>query len=409
MAISTRRTTSLRQKFMLPARQKKQLSDWRQNIIPHFQTYLQEPGKATWTPREYRGYADEGYSKNVIAHRSVALIAGSLSTVPWYLSQETPQGRVELRAHPLLKLLGAPNPQASGVQLMEGLVSHRLISGNAYLLKLAPEGGNPRELHLLRPDRVAVIAGADGIATGYEYTVNGKMRRYLIDRISGQSAVLHLKQFHPLDDYYGLSPMAAASYSIDQHNEAAKWNKALLQNGAKPSGALVVKMADDGSGGVLTEEQFARIKSQVDDQYMGAANAGRPMLLEGGMDWKEMSLSPRDMDFIESRHSAARDIALAFGVPPQLLGIPGDNTYSNMVEARLALWEQTILPLLDGIVASLNQWLVPHFGAGLTLSYDEEQISALAPRREKVWARIGSADFLTPEEKRRLAGVDKAR
>lgn len=406
MATRPQRKASLLQKAF--SRSKKS-HDWRGRITPSFQTYLQEPGKPVWSPRDYACFADEAYRKNVVAYRCIALVAQSAASVPWYLSQSLSGERLELREHALLRLLAAPNPVMSGVQFMEALVSYRLIGGNAYVLKLVPEGGSPRELHLLRPDRVQVIAGHGGTAGGYEYTVNDHVHRYPIDRISGRSQILHLKNFNPLDDYYGMSPIDAARYSINQHNEAAKWNQSLLQNGAKPSGALVVKMADDGSGGTLSDEQYTRIKSQVDEQYMGAVNAGRPLLLEGGMEWKEMSLSPRDMDFIESKHSSARDIALAFGVPPQLLGIPGDNTYSNLVEARLALWEQTVLPLMDNIVGSLNQWLTPHFGRDLSLSYDEDQISALSPRREKIWARVGAAEFLTTEEKRRMTGVDKGK
>lgn len=411
MASRPQRKASLLQKAFGNFRTQKSLSsgDWRNQLPVYFQTYLEEPGRPVWTKRNYQTFADEGYGRNVVAHRSISLIAQAVASIPWYLSQTITSERLEVKDHRLLKLLAYPSPTISGVQFMEALVSYRLISGNSYILKIAPENGQPQELHLLRPDRVKVIAGKGGLPGGYEYTVNGDTKRYPIDRITGQSQLLHLKNFNPLDDYYGMSPLEAAAYSIDQHNESAKWNQALLQNGAKPSGALVVKMADDGSGGVLSDEQYTRIKAQVDEQYTGAANAGRPMLLEGGMEWKEMSLSPQDMDFIAGKHSSARDIALAFGVPPQLLGIPGDNTYGNLVEARLALWEQTVLPLMDAIVGSLNQWLVPHFGRDLTLSYDEDQISALAPRREKVWARVGGADFLTIEEKRRLAGVDKGK
>ena len=70
------------------------------------------------------------------------------------------------------------------------------------------------------------------------------------------------------------------------------------------------------------------------------------MVLEGGLDWKALGISPRDMDFVEAKNAAAREIALAFGVPPMLLGIPGDNTYSNLMEANRALWRQTIVPLV---------------------------------------------------------------
>ena len=109
--------------------------------------------------------------------------------------------------------------------------------------------------------------------------------------------------------------------ALDLHNSAMSWNKALLDNSARPSGALVYQPKD---GGNLTPEQYQRLKAELEDGYQGARRAGRPMLLEGGLDWKAMGLTPRDMDFIEARNGAARDIALALGVPPMLLGIPGD-------------------------------------------------------------------------------------
>jgi Phage portal protein len=87
-----------------------------------------------------------------------------------------------------------------------------------------------------------------------------------------------------------------------------------------------------------------------------------------------------------------------------LVGVPGDATYANYREARLALWEDTILPLLDGVADRLNHWLAPRFGVGLRLAYDADSLSALAPRREAVWARVQGADFLTQDEKRAAVG-----
>ncbi len=86
----------------------------------------------------------------------------------------------------------------------------------------------------------------------------------------------------------------------------------MLDNAARPSGALVYTSRD----GHLSGEQYERLKAELETGFQGATNAGRPLLLEGGLDWKSMSLSPKDMDFIEARHVAAREIALALGVPP---------------------------------------------------------------------------------------------
>ncbi len=152
--------------------------------------------------------------------------------------------------------------------------------------------------------------------------------------------MLHLRAFHPLDDHYGAGNLEAAAQAIATHNAAARWNRALLDNAARPSGALVFE------GETLSAEQFERLKQEMETGFAGAANAGRPMLLEGGLKWQPLSLSPADMDFAGSHAAAARDIALAFGVPPMLLGLPGDNTYANYREANRALWRLTILPLL---------------------------------------------------------------
>ena len=130
---------------------------------------------------------------------------------------------------------------------------------------------------------------------------------------------MHLNAFHPADDHYGAGCLAAADQAVAIHNAAAAWNRALLENAARPSGALVFDASD---GGGLTAEQFDRLKGELLAAYQGSANAGRPMVLEGGLKWQSLALSPAEMDFAELKAAAARDIALAFGVPPMLLGLP---------------------------------------------------------------------------------------
>jgi HK97 family phage portal protein len=283
--------------------------------------------------------------------------------------------------------------------------AHLLLAGNAYVdaVSLAGEAaqrsGTVRELYPLRTDRMKVAPGPDGWPQAYEYTVAGTTVRF--DQTAALSPILHLTLFNPLDDYYGLSPLEAAAVAVDTHNAAARWNKALLDNAARPSGALVY---DGPDGMVLAEQQFERLKRELNEQYEGAANAGRPLILEGGLDWKAMSLSPQDMDVMEAKHSAAREIALAFGVPPMLLAIPGDNTYSNYQEASRVFWRQTMLPLAGRIGAALTQWLAPAFGSDLALAADTDKIDALSADRALLWERVTKAPFLTLNEKRAATG-----
>src|SRR5205823_7588037 len=231
------------------------------------------------------------------------------------------------------------------------------------------------------------VAGPNGWPEAYEYSVDGSSLRF--DQERGLPPVLHLRLFNPLDDYYGLSPLEAAAKSIDVHNAAGAWNKAVLDNAARPSGALVFKAGETAN---LTAEQHARLKEELESTFQGSANAGRPMLLEGGLDWKPMSLSPKDMEFIETKHTAAREIALAFGVPPMLLGIPGDNTFANYAEANRTFWRQTVLPLVQRTAEALTNWLGPAFGSELTLSFDSDAVEALSIERAALWARVGAAD-----------------
>lgn len=346
-----------------------------------------------WTPRDYGALAREGYQRNAIAHRCVRLVAQAVGEVRFTLSE----GGREIAAHPLAELLAQPNARLSGTGLMEALAAHLMIAGNAYVEAVAL-GGELRELHVLRPDRMRVVPGTDGWAEAYEYTAGGRSVRFVQD--GSPPPILHVALFNPLDDHYGAPPLEAAQVALDLHNAAGAWNKALLDNSARPSGALVY-----GGAGNLSDEQFDRLKEELEQNFSGSANAGRPLLLEGGLDWRPLSLSPKDMDFLEARNAAAREIALAFGVPPMLLGIPGDATYANYSEASRVLWRQTVLPLARRLGQELAGWLAPAFGtARLALEPDLDAVEALSFEREALWRRVSEAAFLTEDEKRQAVG-----
>ncbi|HVV65990.1 MAG TPA: phage portal protein [Rhizomicrobium sp.] len=353
-------------------------------------------GRASWSPRDYAALAREGVMQNAIAYRCVRMIAESAASVPWLLYE----GPKELEAHPLLSLLASPNAREDGRALFERWYAYLQCAGNSYLEALMLDK-NPRELYVLRPDRVKAVAGPRGWPLAYAYTVDNQTTT-IAPQSDGFLPLLHATLFHPLDDIYGFSPIEAAARAIDVHNAGGAWTKALLDNAARPSGALIYKGPDGAPN--LTGEQFERLKRELEDAYQGAGNAGRPMVLEGGLDWKAMSYAPADLDFASSRDGAAREIALAFGVPPMLLGIPGDNTYANYREANLSFWRQTVLPLVGRTAAQLTRWLAPRFGKNLRLGYDADAVEALAQDRESAWDKLNAATFLTLNEKRAAAG-----
>ncbi len=360
-------------------------------------TALHLAGKPVWTPRNYAALACEGYGRNAVAYRCIRLIAEACASVPLRVEHN---GR-HAPDHPLQQLIDRPNPEQGGADLREALYGSLQTSGNAYI-EAAIFDTEPAELWSLRPDRMKVIPGPRGWPEAYEYAT-GSGRAVIGRDDAGWLKMLHLKLWHPLDDWYGFSPLEAAAFAIDVHNASGAWNKALLDNAARPSGALVygAKSADR-----LSDDQFARLKSQLEDSHSGAQNAGRPLLLEGGLDWKPMSLTPADMDFIAGKYAAARDIALAFGVPCQLLNIPGDNAYANYREANAAFWRNTVVPLAQKTTRSLSAWLEPKF-PGTAIVADLETLPALSAERDALWARLEAASFLSDAERRRLAGLSE--
>ncbi|SLN45958.1 Phage portal protein [Aquimixticola soesokkakensis] len=354
-------------------------------------------GRVAWSPRDAVTLTRVGFSGNPVGFRSVKLIAEAASALPLVLQNRD----VRFEEHPLIRVLTRPNPAQGRAELFEALYSQLLLSGNGYLEAVGALGAAPAELHVLRSDRMSLVPGADGWPVAYEYAVGARKHRFAV--VEGHSPICHVKSFHPSDDHYGLSPIQAAATAIDVHNSASRWSKALLDNAARPSGAIVYRGAD--GAGTLSSDQYDRLLTEMESHHQGARNAGRPMLLEGGLDWKPMGFSPSDMEFQQTKEAAAREIALAFGVPPMLLGIPGDATYANYQEANRAFFRLTVLPLVSKVTASVGHWLSEMVGEELMLKPDLDQVPALSAERDAHWARVAGASFLTQAEKRSMLGL----
>jgi len=356
-------------------------------------------GRVAWSPRDVVSLARSGFQGNPIGFRAVKLIAEAAAALPLVLQDA--ERRYE--THPVLELIRRPNGAQGRAELFEAVYGFLLLAGNAYLEAVPGATALPGELHVLRPDRMALVPGADGWPVAYDYTVAGRSHRF--DMGGGAQPVCHIRTFHPQDDHYGFSPLQAAATAIDVHSSASAWSKALLDNAARPSGAIVFR-GTDGQG-QLTPDQYDRLVGEMEAHHQGARNAGRPMLLEGGLDWKPMGFSPSDMEFHQTKQAAAREIAIAFGVPPMLMGIPGDATYANYQEANRAFYRLTVLPLVARVTAAVSHWLAGFTGEAVELRPDLDQIPALAAERDQQWARVGAADFLTPAEKRLILGLPR--
>ena len=362
--------------------------------------YFQTSAKPKFGNRDYENFAYDGYMSNVIVYRAVNMIANGVASVGLCYYELLGKEKKELNDNDeIVKLIKNPNPTENYTKFIEQVISSYLISGNIFIQSVRGEENKIEEMYLLRSDRMTIIPGVGNIPSFYRYKIGNLTFDFPCDENNGMSDILHIKTFNPLDDWYGLSPMEPAQYSIEQHNECIKWNKALLENGARPCGALVVKQN-------MTDETYNRLKADLDDNFKGTDNTGRYMILEGGVEWKEMGCSPKDMDYIETKNSSARDIAMAFGIQPQLLGIKGDTTYNNMAEARLTFWEDTIIPMTKMLLSSLSQWISQAFNRNIIIEPDLDTISSLAEQRQKTWETLNKSDFVSNNEKRESLGFE---
>jgi HK97 family phage portal protein len=352
--------------------------------------------------------ARQGFEHNVITYKCVMTIATGIADLTYKARNK--RTKKDIPNHPILDLLARPNPMQGQSSFLQHVIADYYLDGNTFIEKVGTTdntvptmSSTPRRLWALQPNWVQIVVGTSRIPDAYFYTAggieSGESKRFQVDPISGEANVLHLKSYAPLREQMngrGLSPVRSAWRQVLTHNEGARWNYALLKNSARPSGVLTAE-------GDLTEEQIIQLREQMGEFYGGARNSGKPAVLANGLKWQELSLSPIDMAYLEGKNSVARDICLALGVPPLLLHIPGDTTYNNVEQAKLSLYEETILPKANHLIDELNRWLCPDFDDNVELYIDVDAVQALEPRRQAKWNSVAKACggvFLTIDEAR---------
>lgn len=338
-------------------------------------------GIERWRTENFYKLAEEGYQQNVTVFRCVQIIAMACSAIPFLLYRKKEEGTEEIEIHPLLSLIKRPNNSMGQAKFIETAISNLLISGNSFVYGAGPDDLNkpPLKLYTLRPDCVSIKEGALLDEVEY-YEYYDEKRKIVIP----PERMLHLKLYNPLNNWYGMSPLIAAALNVDHKNTGVTWNYQLIKNGARPQGALATDQT-------LSDAQYNNLKAML-DEHSGSAKVGRPLLLEGGLHWEELSINPKDMDWLSGIKLDTREIAIAFGVPPQLVGDNENMTYSNYQEARKALYQETAIPLMKWIRDELNVWLTPKYGdQSLFLDINTDDIDVLQEDREKAWERVGKA------------------
>lgn len=348
----------------------------------------------SFSDHKYIGIAKEGYQMNAVAFRCINLIKQAVANVPFNVYEGEEGNRRQLLNHPMIEVVNKPNVMQSRSEFISEIASFFLIGGNSFVFNVN-EGDAPRVLFNVRPDSVDVIGGRT-VPVGYR--IHGSSKIHNLDPVTGRCNIGHIKDFNPIDGDIGFSRMMAAAHSIDIFNESQGWNYSLLKNGARPDGVLSSK-----SNTLLTTEQYNEQMEMIKQHWSSSGNAGGVKLL-GDLEWKPMSHSPKDMDFLQSQIMAARHIANVFGVPSQLLNIPESQTHSNYEQASLSFYMDTVIPIAENLYSGLFRWLNTFYGIdGLKVEVDKEKIPALETTRDERaegFVNLVNAGIITPNEAR---------
>jgi HK97 family phage portal protein len=314
----------------------------------------------------YEQAAKHGYKASVWVYRCINAIGEAVGSVPWVVYKQGEDGSLTpLPGHPLEQLLARPNPFTDRKQWFQTWANHLFLSGDDYWeIVHNKETGQPHHIYSVRPDMMKPIPHPKLFLSGYRFQYEGKKVIFKPDQI------IHWKFVDPLDPYTGMSPLTAAARTIETENAAINWNQTIFDNSAVPNGVLTIP-ADS-----LEQEDQQDLKKTIEQEFT-KGNLHRTMVLWGGMEWKQLSLSQKDLDFLEQRIINKYEICAVHGVPPQVVGAQPDAKYNNFGIARLSFWEDTIIGLLDWVKMKLNYTLAPMWGPDIRVGYDLSEVPAM--------------------------------
>lgn len=349
------------------------------------------------------------YLNNVISAYCLQLIRTNAITAEWEVynaNDDEVDARRPGDLAALTKLLSRPNPDQSWSQFVQLYLTHRLLAGEAFMYRLPNAGAIRRgngEVRLIEPNYITIQPKA------YQITpTNGAGSYTVATRNPDKSRdICHVRDWHP-SSARGLSRLAPAWASINNYNLATQWNSSVLANSSKLSMVAVIKSftGQAAKGGTLAQETADQINRDL-KRFSSPEGRGKPLVLGGDIDIKEFGMNPQEMEFIKGQEAMARNIALAFGVDPVLLGLPGDTAYNNKKQAMSGLFKLTIMPLLEELKEELEFWFKEIIPGEWRLDINLDTVIALEEDRASLWERQAqAAGLLTVNERRAMLGYE---
>lgn len=366
--------------------------------------------KVSWSDWDADFATERGFKGCLFVYLAIRIIADAVTSVPW---QAVIQGRDGEwnpdPKHPLALLLAKPNKYLSSLQVFEQLIFSLFLGGNGLFLKILSD---TRSMQGATDAAVLELWPLPASGWKVEWSDADWISNYVLNQPGNRPRrfdareIMHVMFSDPCDPHWGMSPLQAAAKEVDVAIQSIAWNMYSMQNRAVSDGAFV-------SDEWMSDEQWNEARQMVYDQHQGVQNAHVPWVLGGGWKWQQMSLSPVEMDFIQSRKENRSEILALFGVPPVLVGLSAsrtDPTDAVLRASQRLLWTQTIVPLLERLRLALQTSLLPHFApqGRLELRYDLRGVDALredfesAARTFYMLQRAG----ITFNDAKKLVGFD---
>lgn len=304
----------------------------------------------------------ETYEKSLYVYACVSKIAEKIGSIDFKLYQiMNSKGEVkEITSHPALDLIYRVNPFQTKAEFLETTVINLKLAGNAFWYKVRNNGGQVVELWNLRPDKMMIVKDPISFIKQYELLKNDGTKE-----IFAPDDIVHFKYPSPLDQYLGMSPLKPTAIRVDTEEFASKYQRDFFLNNARPDGIL--KMS-----GNITEDQRREIKESWDLRHQGTGKNSKIAVLEGGMEYQQVSLTQREIDYIQSMRFTRDDILVAFKVPKPIVAIVDDVNRANSETAMFVFLSETIKPEMDRLIDKINEMLVAsEFGENLFFDYDD--------------------------------------
>lgn len=328
-------------------------------------------GRPMWTDWDTEAAIEDGYDASTWVFVAIDKIARAAASLPLIVEKRDPSEADQwapATEHPVQALLDKPNDKWDQAHFVKVLIPHLYLGGNAIVTKIRAMN-QVVEMWLHNPKHVKPIPDREEFIKSYEFSVSGRKNE-------DAANIIHLMFPDPDNPYWGMSPLMAGGKAVDTDVKAAAWQMNTLDNGAVPSG--MVKMPIQ-----LAADAHKKTRERITEDLAGVGNARKVAIGYGDAEFVPFSLTPQELDWIQSRKFTREEILALFQVPPPVVGIYENATLANIETARTIFWVDTMLPLMDSICQGLTLGLREVLGDDHRVNYDASNVEALWPIFEK--------------------------